>query len=180
MRVIAGRWRGRTLVAPPGLATRPTADRVRGALFSMLASRLGSFEELAVADLFAGSGALGIEALSRGAARALFVEKDRAAVEAIRRNVGGLGAVALADVRGMDVMAVGAVAAPFDLVTMDPPYRSGLVGPVLARLGERGWIAPATLVAVETARGEDAVADGFAVVAVREHGAGRLTLLRVG
>jgi 16S rRNA (guanine966-N2)-methyltransferase len=73
MRIIAGAWRGRSLEAPPGLATRPTADRVRETLFSMLASRLGSFVELRVADLFAGSGALGLEALSRGAASATFV-----------------------------------------------------------------------------------------------------------
>ena len=78
MRIIAGDWRGRPIEAPPGQATRPTADRVRETLFSMLASRLGSFEELRVADLFAGSGALGFEALSRGAASATFVESDRA------------------------------------------------------------------------------------------------------
>ncbi len=78
MRIISGAWRGRTLEAPPGLATRPTADRVREALFSMLVSRLGSFEDLRVADLFAGSGALGFEALSRGAAHATFVESGAA------------------------------------------------------------------------------------------------------
>ena len=84
MRIIAGAWRGRKLVAPKGQQTRPTADRTRETLFSMLASRLGSFEELRVADLYAGSGALGLEALSRGAAQCTLVENDRAAVEAIR------------------------------------------------------------------------------------------------
>ena len=79
MRIIAGKWRGRPVDAPPGSATRPTADRVRETLFSMLASRLGSFEDLRVADLFAGSGALGLEALSRGAESATFVENDPAA-----------------------------------------------------------------------------------------------------
>ena len=78
VRIIAGAWRGRPLEAPPGMGTRPTADRVRETLFSMLASRLGSFEDLRVADLFAGSGALGLEALSRGAASATFVENDSA------------------------------------------------------------------------------------------------------
>src|SRR3954463_12948610 len=92
MRIIAGRWRGRPLLAPTGQATRPTADRAREALFSMLASRLGSFEGLRVADLFAGSGALGLEALSRGAAHCTFVETDRAALDAIRRNIAALGA----------------------------------------------------------------------------------------
>src|SRR3954453_15020068 len=92
MRIIAGEWRGRQLEAPPGQSTRPTADRVRETLFSMLASRLGSFEDLAVADLFAGSGALGFEALSRGAASAPFVESAPAATAAIRRNAEKLGA----------------------------------------------------------------------------------------
>ena len=86
MRIIAGKWRGRTLDAPPGMDTRPTADRVRETLFNMLASRLGSFEQLRVADLFAGSGALGFEALSRGAAHASFVERDPKAIAAIRHN----------------------------------------------------------------------------------------------
>ena len=92
MRIIAGRWRGRVLEAPRGRGTRPTADRVRETLFSMLASRLGSFEDLRVADLFAGSGALGFEALSRGAAQASFVENDSKAAAIIRANAEKLGA----------------------------------------------------------------------------------------
>ncbi|MCE3544070.1 RsmD family RNA methyltransferase, partial [Escherichia coli] len=103
MRVIAGQWRGRPLVAPKGDATRPTADRTREALFSMRASRFGSFEGLGVADLFAGSGALGIEALSRGAASCLFVEQDRAALDALKANLAKLGA--RGDVRTTSVMA---------------------------------------------------------------------------
>ncbi len=85
MRIIAGAWRGRSLEAPPGQATRPTSDRAREGLFSMLASRLGSFKGLEVADLFAGTGALGLEALSRGAAQCSFVEKDRTALDILRR-----------------------------------------------------------------------------------------------
>ena len=84
MRIIAGDWRGRKLTAPAGDTTRPTADRTRETLFSMLVSRLGSFEGLSVADLFAGSGALGLEALSRGAARCTFVEQDAAALKALK------------------------------------------------------------------------------------------------
>src|SRR6476469_526053 len=91
MRVIAGEWRGRKLAAPKGDATRPTADRTRETLFNMLASRVGSFEGLTVADLFAGSGALGLEALSRGAASCLFVEHDAAALDAIRASIAMLG-----------------------------------------------------------------------------------------
>src|SRR4028118_1957509 len=100
MRIIAGDLRGRTIAALPGPATRPTADRVREALFSMLLSRLGTFEGLRVADLFAGSGALGFEALSRGAAFACFVENDANAQGAIRGNSADLGASARVQVIG--------------------------------------------------------------------------------
>ena len=124
MRIIAGEWRGRPLVAPKGDATRPTADRTREALFSMLASRLGSFEGLAVADLFAGSGALGLEALSRGAASCLFVEQDRAALDALRANIAALRTSA-AEVRAGSVMALGPTPQPLDLIMMDPPYGTG-------------------------------------------------------
>ncbi len=99
MRIIAGQWRGRPLAAPAGETTRPTSDRAREGLFSMLASRLGSFEGLRVADLFAGTGALGLEALSRGAAHCTFVERERAAVAAIERNIAKLGAGERSEVR---------------------------------------------------------------------------------
>ncbi len=171
MRIIAGRWRGRPLIAPQGQATRPTADRVREALFSMLASRLGTFEGLQVADLFAGSGALGLEALSRGAAHCVFVEKDRAAVEAIRRNIASLGAAA-------DVLARGAEHAalprPVDLAFLDPPYGSDLAPAVLAKLP----LAPGGWVSVETGRGEAVAVDGYRIDSERIHGKARLTLLR--
>src|SRR3990167_9847821 len=99
MRIIAGQWRGRKLAAPKADATRPTADRTRETLFSMLISRLGSFEGLHVADLFAGSGALGIEALSRGAEQCLFAEQDRDALDVLHKNLGALEATARADIR---------------------------------------------------------------------------------
>ena len=101
MRIVAGEWRRRELRAPPGEATRPTADRTRETLFAMLLSRLGSFEDLAVADLFAGSGALGLEALSRGAASCLFVEHDPAAIRALRANIANLRAQQACDVRAV-------------------------------------------------------------------------------
>ena len=119
MRIIAGRWRGRPIEAPPGLATRPTADRVRETLFSMLTSRLGSFEDLRVADLFAGSGALGFEALSRGAAHATFVENASAAVASLKRNAAKLGADD-AQILGGSALALPR-AEPFDLIFADPP-----------------------------------------------------------
>ena len=114
MRIIAGQWRGRQLAAPKGDATRPTADRTREGLFSMLVSRLGSFEDLRVADFFAGSGALGLEALSRGAASCTFVEQDKLALDALRANVATLKAEA--DIRAQSVMALAATRDPFDLI----------------------------------------------------------------
>lgn len=176
MRVIAGQWRGRPLLTPAGDTTRPTADRVREALFSMLASRLGSFEGLAVADLFAGSGALGIEALSRGAASCLFVEQDRAALDALRANLGKLGTKA--DVRAASVMALGPAPAPLDLILMDPPYATGAGSVALDRLARLGWTGPHTWVSIETAKAEEVDVAGFTVDASRVHGKARLTLLR--
>ena len=181
MRVIAGTWRGRPLVAPKGDATRPTADRTREALFSMLASRLGSFEGLAVADLFAGSGALGIEALSRGAASCLFVEQDRAAVDALKANLAKLEARApdyRIDVRATSVMALGPAPAPLDLILMDPPYGSGAGNVALDKLARLGWTEPATWISIETAKAEEIDIAGFTIDATRVHGKARLTLLR--
>ena len=176
MRVISGQWRGRPLVAPKGEATRPTADRTREALFSMLASRIGTFEGLAVADLFAGSGALGIEALSRGAASCLFVEQDRAALDALKANLAKLGA--RGDVRATSVLSLGPAPAALDVVMMDPPYGSGAGLVALEKLTRLGWIGPATWVSIETAKPEEIAPPGFLVDASRVHGKARLTLLR--
>ena len=181
MRIIAGDWRGRPLVAPKGEETRPTADRTREALFSMLVSRLGSFEGLAVADLFAGSGALGMEALSRGAASCLFVEQDRAALDALKTNLAKLdaaGAGRRADVRATSVMALGPAPAPLDLIMMDPPYGSGAGLVALDKLARLGWVSPATWISLETAKAEEIAPPGFMVDATRTHGKARLTLLR--
>ncbi len=177
MRVIAGQWRGRPLVAPKGDATRPTADRTREALFSMLTSRLGNFDGLAVADLFAGSGALGIEALSRGAASCLFVEQDGAALDALRANLAKLGT--RADVRASSVLSLGPAPASLDLVMMDPPYGTGAGLVALDKLTRLGWIGAATWVSIETGRAEEIAPPGFTVDATRVHGKARLTLLRL-
>lgn len=177
MRIIAGQWRGRKLIAPKGEATRPTADRVREALFSMLTSRLGSFEGLRIADLFAGSGALGLEALSRGAASCTFVEQDRAALDALRANAAALGVKG--DIRAQSVLTLAAVPEPYDLLLLDPPYATG-AGPVaLDRLARLGWISPASLVSLETARDEAVELRGFRIEADRNHGKAKLTLLRL-
>ena len=171
MRIIAGQWRGRALVAPAGQATRPTTDRTREALFSMLTSRLGSFEGLTVADICAGTGALGLEALSRGAAHCTFVERERDAIGALRANVEKLGANA--EVR--PIAAESFTGGPFDLVLIDPPYGSGLGQKLLSTLG----LAPGALVSIETAKSEATHAPpGFRIEADRVHGKARLTLLR--
>ena len=177
MRIIAGEWRGRPLVAPAGDATRPTADRTRETLFSMLTSRLGSFEGLAVGDFFAGSGALGLEALSRGAASCLFVERERDAIVAIRANAARLG-LARPDIRQTDVLTLGPAAAPLDLIFMDPPYRTGAGAVALDKLARLGWAGAGTWISIETERGEAVSVKGFAIEAERVVGKARLHLLR--
>jgi 16S rRNA (guanine966-N2)-methyltransferase len=178
MRIIAGEWRGRKLVAPPGRETRPTADRTRETLFSMLASRLGSFEALRVADLYAGSGALGLEALSRGAAHATFVETDRAAIKAIDANVEALNVRDRVAVRAMSAAALPA-AEPFDLVFADPPYAPGSGTAAAQAVVQAGWLAPGGWMAIETHRGDAATPPGgWEVMAERDVGRARITLLR--
>jgi 16S rRNA (guanine966-N2)-methyltransferase len=177
MRIIAGTWRGRTIDAPPGQSTRPTADRVRETLFSMLASRLGAFEDLRVADLFAGSGALGFEALSRGAAHATFVESDAKASAVIRRNAEKLGVVERVQILGGSALALTA-SGPFDLIFADPPYATGSGSAVVAAVSKAGWLAPGGWMSLETSR-DDVVDPGeLEIDTVRDLGRARLTLLR--
>jgi len=178
MRIIAGEWRGRKLVAPAGAQTRPTADRTRETLFSMLASRLGSFEGLRVADLYAGSGALGLEALSRGATHATFVENERAAIKAIEANVATLGGGERIALRPMSAASLPS-SEPFDLVFADPPYTPGSGSAVAGAVAKAGWLAPGGWMAVETQKGDSVIApDGWSIQAERDVGRARLTLLR--
>lgn len=170
MRIIAGRWRGRPLLVPAGRVTRPTSDRAREGLFSMLASRLGTLEGLRAADLFAGSGALGLEALSRGAAHCLFVEQDRAALNALRANIAALGA----DATVRAGAAEGVVLAGVDLLLLDPPYGSGAGHRVLAGFDA----APSVWASLETARVEAVAVEGWAVEAERTYSKAKITLLR--
>lgn len=153
MRVIAGEARGRTLVAPKSMRVRPTADRVKEALFSMLVSRLGDLGEMRVLDIFAGTGNLGIEALSRGAAYAVFVDSHRESGDVIRKN---LESTRLAD-RGKVVVQDAAAAlkwlargeAPFHLVFLDPPYHEGHTQKVLELLAGSPLIDAGTTVVAE-------------------------------
>lgn len=177
MRIIAGELRGRKLQAPPGLETRPTADRVRETLFSMLVSRIGSFEGLRVADLYAGSGALGLEAISRGAGHATFVENDSSAAAIIRANAGKLG------VTDRVRIVAGSAASlprsePFDLIFADPPYASGSGTAVVRAAADAGWLASGGWMAVETQRGDGVEPGAWSVEAERDVGRARLTLVR--
>ena len=144
----------------------------------MLASRLGTFEGLRVADLYAGSGALGFEALSRGAEHATFVETDRAALKAIEANARALGATGRIAVRAMSAATLPA-GQSFDLLFADPPYERGSGSAVAEAVVKAGWLAPGGWMAVETHRG-DAVAppEGWEVDAERDVGRARLTILR--
>lgn len=178
LRIIAGEWRGRKLQAPAGDTTRPTADRTRETLFSMLVSRIGDFDGLVVADLFAGSGALGLEALSRGAASCVFVEQDAAALRALRANIAALRAAPQCDVRASSVLALGPAMAPLDLILLDPPYGSGAGAVALDKLQRLGWIGLGTWVSLETAADEEPKVKGLEAVADRKVGKARITLLR--
>ncbi len=185
MRIIAGRHRGRRIAAPAGRAVRPTAERAREALFDMLAHgglAAGGgavLEDARVLDAFAGSGALGLEALSRGAAHASFMDRDPAALKAARANVEALGERGRATLYLADAAEPPEAEAPADIVLMDPPYGSGLAAPALAALAARGWIARGTLAVVELpARGAPFdPPPGFAAVRERRYGAARLVFL---
>lgn len=182
LRVVAGRHRGRRLAAPPGETTRPTSDRVRQAVFDMLwhAPWAGreAVEDRAVLDAFAGSGALGLEALSRGASHASFLEQDRVALAVLRQNIAALGEEARCSVMGGDVLRPRAAPAPCGLVFLDPPYGRELVPKAVAALAGAGWIATDALLVAEVGREEALEVPGFAVVAEREHGAARVVFLR--
>ncbi len=176
MRIIAGQWRGRPLDAPAGTATRPTSDRAREGLFSMLTSRLGSFEDLQVADLFAGTGALGLEALSRGAAHCTFVEKERTALDTLKRNVARLGAAEKADIRAQAVEHAPPPPRPFDLIMMDPPYGVGLAQPALDRAAE--WLAPGGWLSLELHGETPTLPPGVELDTERRFGKATLILIR--
>lgn len=179
MRIVAGQWRGRNVVAPKGDTTRPTADRTRETLFNMLASRLGSFDELRIADLFAGSGALGLEALSRGAAHCHFVEHEPAAIKAIKANIDTFEARRRTEVTQGSVMTLGPAREPFDLLLLDPPYDTGAGAVALDRLQRMGWIGPATWMVVETSAKESVEVNGLTLDAERKVGKAKLTFLRL-
>lgn len=182
MRIVAGRHRGRVLLAPEGTATRPTADRVRESLFNILAHSDPALAGQRVLDAFAGSGALGFEALSRGAAHVTFMESEPRTLAVIAANARKLGVEAEVTLLRADALRPPKAAAPCRFVLMDPPYKSGLGKPALAALKAQGWLAEDALVVVEVAAGE-AFARPMAELSIvdeRKYGAARLVFLRYG
>ena len=186
MRIVGGSHRGRRLVAPPGDLVRPTSDRAREALFDILShgrfAVAGSpFAGQRVLDAFAGTGAFGLEALSRGADAAIFLENGREALAALRRNIAAFGEVERSQIVGGD--ATRPPRAPFAcaLAFLDPPYRSGLAAPAMAALAAAGWLSDDALVVVEIAAKEGfSPPDGFTIVDERIYGAPRLVFLQRG
>lgn len=176
MRIIAGSMRGRRLAAPKGSTTRPTTDRVRESLFSALSSMTGAFTGLVVLDAFAGSGALGFEALSRGAARATFVEKDPQAVVVLKRNIGSLGVAGQSTVVRGDVFSLadkGALTGPFSLILLDAPYTldAARISVLLETLVSKRGVSPGAVCSWEHAAStETSWPSGFAVVRTKRYG----------
>ncbi|MBS0361294.1 MAG: 16S rRNA (guanine(966)-N(2))-methyltransferase RsmD [Proteobacteria bacterium] len=189
MRIVSGDFRGRAIAAPEGSVTRPTSDRARQAVFNILehAAWSNGLHGQRIIDLFAGSGALGFEALSRGAAFCLFVETDEAARGAIRENVAGLdpsgGLFGVTRVHRRDATDLGvrpgADGPAFDLAFLDPPYAKGLGEVALAKLAAGGWLAPGAIVVFERGVSEPPFAvDGFEPLDARDYGAARVHFLR--
>ncbi len=175
MRIVGGRFKGHALAAPAGQATRPTSDRVREAMFNILAHGMGDFTvaDARVLDLFAGTGALGLEAISRGARFCHFIDEATAARGVIRRNADALGVIGQAKIWRRDAAALGACAPlpPFDLVFCDPPYNRGLGERALAGLGAGGWLSPGAVVVLEEAlKAEVATPEGLSLIDARDYG----------
>jgi 16S rRNA (guanine966-N2)-methyltransferase len=185
MRIIAGKHRHRPLIAPEGRAVRPTSDRAREAVFDILAH--GRFAEqdvcldAMVLDAFAGTGAFGLEALSRGARHAAFIEKDRAARASLQKNIAALGETAHAAILNGDATQPPRATGACSLVFLDPPYGEDLAAPALAALAQAGWIADDALIVVELAAKEDlAGPEGFTPLDERRYGAAKFVFLRYG
>ncbi|MEZ5996754.1 MAG: 16S rRNA (guanine(966)-N(2))-methyltransferase RsmD [Hyphomonadaceae bacterium] len=184
MRIIGGQFKGRAIAAPPGGGTRPTSDRAREAVFNVLAHAEWSpgLAGVRVLDLFAGAGALGLEAMSRGAAFALFVETEAAARGAIRDNIEALGLFGSTRIHRRDATDLGAKPAglgePFGLVFMDPPYGKGLGERALGKLRDGGWISADALIVFETGADENPATPGFALLDERTYGAAKVLFLK--
>lgn len=183
MRIVGGAFRGRALQTPEGLDTRPTSDRARQAIFNILehAPWSDGVRGKRVIDLFAGSGAMGLEALSRGAASCVFVERAEAACAAIRANVDALGVGDRSRLLRRDAGGLGPAPEAFTLAFLDPPYNGGLDGRALRALAAGGWLSGGAIAVVESAASAAAPqADGFELLDERRYGRARVSLLRFG
>jgi 16S rRNA (guanine966-N2)-methyltransferase len=184
VRIIAGRHRGRLLAAPPGETVRPTGERAREALFNILAhGRFAAsgpaYAGVRVLDAFAGTGAFGLEALSRGASAVTFIENNRAALAVLRRNIAELNEEQRADIVSGDAASPPRAPAPVALAFLDPPYGKGLAVPALTALVDAGWLAEGALCVVEMAAKERIEKPpDFASLDERRYGAARLVFLR--
>ncbi len=185
MRIVAGSLKGRSIVAPEGQGTRPTSDRARQAVFNVLehAAWAEPLDGLRVIDLYAGSGALGFEAISRGAAFALFVETDDEARGAIRENADAYGVMGRTRVHRRSAVDLGvrpgSDGEAFDLAFLDPPYRKGLGEQTLARLLEGNWLRPGAVVVFERGSDEPEIdTPGYRRLDARDYGAARVLFLR--
>ena len=181
MRIIGGRLRGRAIEAPKSQAIRPTADRLRESLFNILAHAYGDpCPGARVLDLFAGTGALGLEAISRGAAFALFVDDGAEARALIRANVESLGLGGVTKIFRRDATKLGTAHPnePFSLVFLDPPYRQGLAEKALQSAREGGWLLPGALIVVEEAIDMFRSPPGFKEIERRAYDDTEFTFLR--
>lgn len=184
MRIVGGRFRGRSIAAPVGRDTRPTSDRAREAVFNILAHAPYSvgIAGRRVLDLFAGSGALGLEALSRGAAFALFVEIDAAARGTLRDNIEAFALFGVTRIHRRDATDLGqrpaGLGEPFDLVFLDPPYGKGLGEAALRKLGAGGWITPDALIVLECGAEESPQTPDYDVLDRRGYGAAQVLFLQ--
>ncbi len=183
LRIIGGVWRGRLMEAPADDTIRPTTDRVRESLFNRLMHGGGgsgvALKGARVADIFAGTGAMGLEALSRGAAHVTFVERDPQALALIRRNISALGAEDRTTVISADAAHLPRATLPHELALLDPPYGANLGDSAMAGLARQGWLAPGALVSVETDAGEPAPAvEGFILLDRRAYGRIAVTLYK--
>ncbi len=186
MRIVGGAFKGRRIIAAKGDVSRPTTDRTREALFNILSHREDfSFQDARVVDLFAGSGALGLEALSRGAAYALFVETDTSARGAIRDNIEALELFGHTRIHRRSATSLGqrpaSAGGPFNLAFLDPPYRKDLAPLALMELSNGDWLTQGALAVIEQAKDETpAIAEGFTELDSRLYGDTRVTVLRFG
>ena len=179
MRIIAGNFKGRRLLVPPGQAIRPTGERAREALFDVLEHGQPPVRGTRFLDLFCGTGAVGLEAHSRGAAEVVLVEHDRAALEVARANVARLGAPTSVRLLARDASRLGPAPRPFDLIFLDPPYRSGLAGATLEVLAQAGWVAADARVIVELSATEDLdLPAPYSLERARRYGSAKFLYLR--